>query len=514
MLKEKIKNLFSHSVKKVEPQKEEQLPKMTYAEYMSKLSEHLMPDIDKDAVFKSLFPRTLNDIKVMKEKRVRGKLQMVATDGIDTVTNFTPDIPDKMWQFLAGQTFIGWQACSLLKQDTFIDRACTVPAKDAIAPDYKLTYSKNKKEADEEKLLDLKQESDKKYHIKDVCVEMEIQKKVYGYSLCIPVIDGADYENPFNPDGIKKGTYKGMKVIEPYWLSPLLDSDAATNPASLHYFEPTWYRVANGQKIHRSWCVKLINAQVADILKPVYYFGGIPLTQQIYERVYAAEKTANEAPLLAMTKRMLVVDANIENYIANPQEAIKAIQSVTQLRDNFGVYVKHPEDTVQQIDTSLGDFDALIMTQYQLVAAIAMMPAVRLLKTQPKGFNATGEYEEKDYKQTLVDIQQNDFTPIIQMHNVCMTKSDGGEVIDLDVVFNPIDEPTKQEKAQIDLTNAQVAQTYIAAGVIAPEEQRDILKNDPEGTYTTLTGDAPEPEIDMDFGDKDGNEETDKDTDK
>jgi hypothetical protein len=28
------------------------------------------------------------------------------------------------------------------------------------------------------------------------------------------------------------------------------------------------------------------------------------------------------------------------------------------------------EERIQQIDTALGDFDALIMTQYQLVAAI------------------------------------------------------------------------------------------------------------------------------------------------
>jgi len=514
MIKDALKKLLKKKKQEIVEVKEE-LPKMTYSEYMAKLGEYLVPNVNKEEVFANLFPRTINDIKVMKEKKVRGKLQMVATDGIDSVSNFTPDIPDKMWQFIAGQTFIGWQACALLKQNTFIDRACTVPAKDAIAPDYKLTYSSDDKEASDEDLLNMKQDSEKKYHINEVCTEMEVQKKVYGYSLCIPVIEGADYENPFNPDGIKEGSYKGMKVIEPYWLAPLLDSDAATNPASLHYFEPTWYTVSGGQKIHRSWCVKLINTHVSDILKPVYYFGGVPLTQQIYERVYAAEKTANEAPLLAMTKRMLVVDANIENYIANPQQALQTIQSVTQLRDNFGVYVKHPEDTVQQIDTSLGDFDALIMTQYQLVAAIAMMPAVRLLKTQPKGFNATGEYEEKDYKQTLVDIQQNDYTPIIEMHNICMTKSDHGKVIELDVVFNPIDEPTKQEKAQIDLTNAQVAQTYIAAGVISPDEQRDILKSDPEGTYTALTGDAPEPEINADFGDEDNNgEETNEGTDE
>lgn len=496
--------------KKKEEVKKEEALKMTYGEYMARLGEMLTPDVDKSKVFSELFPRTIKDIRVMKTKVVNGKTQMVATDSADTSAKFEANIPDPLWKFLAGRFFIGWQACALLKQNTFIDRACTVPAKDAIAPDYKIAYSDDSPDTDEKRLLEIKTESQKRYKINKICEEMEIQKKTYGYSLCIPVIDGADYEKPFNPDGIKEGSYKGMKVIEPYWISPLLDSEAATDPTSLHYFEPTWYTISGGKKVHRSWCIKLINSEVADILKPTYYFGGVPLTQQIYERVYAAEKTSNEAPMLAMTKRLLVVDANIENFVANPEQAIQTLNALTELRDNYGVYVKHPEDTVQQIDTSLSDFDALIMTQYQLVAAIAMMPAVRLLKTQPKGFNATGEYEEKDYKQTLVDIQENDYYPIINMHNICYTKSKYGHVIDLDIVFNAIDEPTKLEVAQIDAAKAQTAATYINAGVISPQEQRDILRSDPDGVYTTIQEEMEESDIDIlneGFGNGNENEE-------
>ncbi|XAO36735.1 minor head protein [Pseudomonas phage WP1] len=46
-------------------------------------------------------------------------------------------------------------------------------------------------------------------------------------------------------------------------------------------------------------------------------FGGIPLTQRIYERVYAAERTANEAPLLAMSKRTRTIYVDVEKAIAN-----------------------------------------------------------------------------------------------------------------------------------------------------------------------------------------------------
>ena len=107
----------------------------------------------------------------------------------------------------------------------------------------------------------------------------------------------------------------------------------------------------------------------------------------IYEVVYGASRVSNEAPLLAQTKRLVVGDADLMNYVANQKEADMALSNLTYLRDNFGVYVKNPGDDLIQIDTTLSDFPELIMTKWQEVASAAEMPAVKLLKTQPKGFN-------------------------------------------------------------------------------------------------------------------------------
>jgi hypothetical protein len=321
---------------------------------------------------------------------------------------------------------------------------------------------------------------------------MSINKKVFGYGLVIPVVDGANMEEPYNIDGIKKGSYKGMTVVEPYWLSPELDQEAVGNPASKYFYIPTWYKIAGGKRIHRSWVIKVINSEVSDVLKPSYYFGGVPLTQQIYERVFAAEKVANEAPLLALTKRLLVADANIENMVANPEKAAEIMAQVTYFRDNFAVWFKNPNDTVNQIDTSLADFDAMVMTQYQLVASIAEMPATKLLKTTPKGFNSTGDYEQDDYNQSLIEIQENDYTPLIDRHNELMTKSDYGKVIKLKVTFNPIDTPTEKEVAEVDEIKSRTAGNYINSGILSPSEERNILRTDPEGRYTSLSNEILE----------------------
>ena len=305
------------------------------------------------------------------------------------------------------------------------------------------------------------------------------------------MVDGIDYAKPFNIDGVRPGSYRGISLIEPYWIMPELDMEATSAPESLHFYEPTWWRLPNGKRIHRSHVIYITGDEVPDVLKPTYYFGGLPLTQQIYERVYASERVANEAPLMALTKRMLIADGNIEAYVMNEEEAEKKLQKLSYCRDNYGVFFKRPGDSVQQIDTSLTDFDALIMTQYQLVASIARMPATKLLKTQPKGFNATGEYEMKDYIQELQHLQDNQMKPLIDRNNLLVEKSEFGYSYELETKFNPVDMPTERELAEVRKIDADTDAVLINAGATSPEESRARIIADPNSGYNGLPTEMP-----------------------
>ena len=155
------------------------------------------------------------------------------------------------------------------------------------------------------------------------------------------------------------------------------------------------------------------------------------------------------------------------------------------------MFFKRPGDNVQQIDTSLTDFDALIMTQYQLVASIARMPATKLLKTQPKGFNATGEYEMKDYIQELQHLQDNQMKPLIERNNLLVEKSEFGYSYELEAKFNPVDMPTERELAEVRKIDADTDAVLINAGAISPEEARARIIADPNSGYNGLPAEMP-----------------------
>lgn len=447
-------------------------------------------EVDRQKLLARSFQRTSEDMKPVNAKGhamdaacVGGSLKNVFG-----VSNYADDI---IFTHFAQQGFIGYQACALLAQNWIINNACSVPCEDAIRPGYEISLNQDIELEDQDLLVKIKQVSERKYNISNIARNFARNNKIFGCALALPVVDGIDYAKPFNIDGVRRGSYKGISLIEPYWVMPELDMEATSAPESLHFYEPTWWRLPNGKRIHRSHVIYITGDEVPDVLKPTYYFGGLPLTQQIYERVYASERVANEAPLMALTKRMLIADGNIEAYLMNEEDAEKKLQKLSYCRDNYGVFFKRPGDNVQQIDTSLTDFDALIMTQYQLVASIARMPATKLLKTQPKGFNATGEYEMKDYIQELQHLQDNQMKPLIERNNLLVEKSEFGYSYELEAKFNPVDMPTERELAEVRKIDADTDAVLINAGAISPEEARARIIADPNSGYNGLPAEMP-----------------------
>lgn len=480
----------------VEPIKKE---KTSYLDFYRKLHKKgglkEPTESDRQELLKKLFPRSINNMVAVDTKTGN----RVAMDGIYKPATYENDLPLFMIPFFS-HSFIGWQACALLTQNAYIRKACEIPARDAIAVDYKLHYAdaddkdpNTDKEEEEQVLQDLKMLSDRKMKIKNICRDANIFKKTYGQILVVPTFNvDIDMSEPFDIKKIKKGTYTGMQIIQPFWVTYQMGVEQLNRPDRAGFYEPEYYTIPNRAKIHKSWIIKLVNGICPDILKPVYYYGGIPLTQMIYERVYCAEKVANEAPKLALTKRLLTIDGDVYNLTANSDSAYETLQTVASIRDNFGFMVKEKDTAVNQIDTSLTDFDALIMTQFQLVAAIAEMPVTKLMKTQLKGLANSGDYEMKDYAQNLKEIQESDFNRILLWHYQLLSMSEKGKDLNIDIVWDEIDTPTALEQAQIESQQAQTDATYVGSGIIDATEVRTMLRSNDDSRFHNLSEEMPD----------------------
>ena len=402
-------------------------------------------------------------------------------------------VSDAVIGWYASQGFIGAQLCGILAQNWLINKACAMPADDAIRKGYNVV-TVDGDELDPEAVKIIKA-YDKAYKLNFNMREFIRKGRIFGIRVAMFKVISTDkdyYEKPFNIDGVTAGSYKGIVQVDPYWTAPMLDGASASQPDTLHFYEPTWW-IINGKKVHRSHLIIFRHAEPVDVLKPQYIYGGVPLTQQIMERVYAAERTSNEAPQLAMSKRTTIWLTDMEAVMSDTNAAIGRLQQWAAYRDNYGVKLGDKEgDEFQQFDTSLADFDSLIMTQYQLVAAIAGVPATKLLGTSPKGFNATGEYEEASYHEMLESIQANDLTPFAERHHALVIKSfvepQLKMKIDCETTLNwlPLDTPTAEELAATNLAKAQAGQVLIGSGAISSEDERQRVATDKQSGYNEI----------------------------
>jgi len=400
------------------------------------------------------------------------------------------NLPQVLFSWYVRQGFIGYQACAIIAQNGLVDRACSLPGKDALKKGYDLTVCDGS-DVDVSVIAKLRA-CDKQFNLRKQLKEFDKKHRVFGIRIALFVVDSDDedyYFKPFNIDGIKPGSYKGIVQVDPYWITPELDSEASSNPASMEFYEPTWWRI-NGKRYHRSHLIVIRYTEVADVLKPSYIYGGIPLPQLIYERCYSAERTANEGPQLAMTKRRNVLKTNIEKALANQEALEERLQYGNDLQDNYQVTVLDKNEDFQQTDTALGDLDAVIMTQYQLVASLSGLPATKLLGTSPKGFAATGVYEQENYYDLLEGVQDN-YSMLLERHYQILIRSkiapeEKVEPFEVEIKWKPLKSMTPKEEAEVGEIKMRTDQGHIAMGSVDAYEVRDRLIADPISGYNGL----------------------------
>lgn len=422
-----------------------------------------------------------------------------------------PNAPIAVLDWYSSQGFLGFQILAILSQHWLVDKACTMPAKDALRKGFEITVNDGTEIAPDvrTKITEL----NKAYRLNQNLVEFVRKGRIFGIRVAMfkivdpetraPMeeIDPDFYFKPFNIDGILPGSYEGISQIDPYWLAPELDNAAAGDPSSIYFYEPTWWLI-NGKRVHRTHLIIMRTNDVPDVLKPTYFYAGVSVPQKIFERVYAAERTANEAPLIALTKRTFVMKTDISKAIAKQMQFQKKLEFLSAVHTNTGTRVIDLDDDFTQLDTGLADLDAVIMTQYQIVAAAAEVPATKLLGTTPKGFNATGEYEEASYHELLESIQSDDYTPMIERHLLLLIKSEiaplfGIQPFEVTPTWLPLDTMTAKEKAETNRLKAETDKVLAEIGAINGQDSRDRVITDADSGYNGLSreaSDAPEDE--------------------
>lgn len=393
--------------------------------------------------------------------------------------------------FVASSSFIGYYAMAVVAQNKIIQIGCSSAAKDAMRNGYNLVKDGGEELPRKEQRQIAK--LDKKYKLSQNIIEAETFNNVFGirHVLFKHTDPDFDYEEPFNADAFKGGKYAGISQIDPYWITPELSNNDITDPTAIDYYEPTFW-VINGKRYHKSHFIILNGDPVADYLKPTYRYGGISKAQQVYERVYAGERTANEIPQLVMTKRMNVRKTDLAKAQANKAKFIETLNAASEFRDNYGTQVIGLGEESSQLETSLADLDDSMWANYHLVAAIFQRPVSKLFGTGHGGLG-TGDTDE-DYDIAMLEtLQSGNLEGVACAHYERLMMSEFNKEMDLDIVWNPLKVLSAKEEAEINFIKSQTDANLFNTGAIGEVDIREKLSKDKMSGYSGVKVMVEEP---------------------
>lgn len=342
-----------------------------------------------------------------------------------------------------------------------------------------------------EKIKQLEDEF-KRLHVKDAFAKAAELDCYYGRSQIF--IDTGNQDSaelqmklPAVPAKIRKNGIKKLKVVEPYWTYP--NDYNSTNPLADDFFHPnSWFVM--GQQIHTTRFLNFVARPVSDILKPVYNFGGLSLTQILKPYVDNWLRTRQSVSDLLYSFSINVLKTNMESILSGGggEDVGLRVDVFNKYRDNRGCFVldKDSEDFIN-VSAPLGTIDKLQAQSQEQMASVAGIPLIILLKITPSGLNASSDGEIRTFNDWIESQQVSLFGPQMDRLLPMIQLSLWGE-IDPDITYkwvtlNPKDEIADANRRKVE---ADTDAVYIEQGVIDTTESRTRLAKQEDSPYAGL----------------------------
>lgn len=310
-----------------------------------------------------------------------------------------------------------------------------------------------------------------------------------------------------DPRTVKKGSLQGFKVIEPLWTYP--QAYNATDPMDDYYYKPQeWFVMA--KRVHQSRLFTLVGNEVPDILKPVYAFGGLSMTQMAKPYVDNWLRARQSVSDIMHSFSVSGIMTNLEGVLhgGGGQEMLARAALFNLARDNRGLMMLD-KDTEEffNVSTPLTTLDKLQAQAQEQLASIWGIPLVVLLGITPSGLNASSDGEIRVFYDRIHSKQEKMLRSPLMKAIRLIELSEFGD-IDESITFDflPLWQLDEAGQAAVEKTKIDGDVELINAGVVSPEEVRQKIAQDPESGYDHIDLSDPAPEPPDDGGEEGGGE--------
>ena len=301
--------------------------------------------------------------------------------------------------------------------------------------------------------------------------------RLYGGAVILIGTGDADPFKPLDPASVRRGGLQYLHALSRWEITAgPLDRD----PLSPHFGAPEYYELNGGARagvnIHPSRVVRFLGQAPLEI---AYQWDGWGLStlQRVYEAVrHSAQASGNVAALTNEAKSdvIKVPGLNQNSLDPNYQSRVIARFSLANIaKSTINATLLDASEEWSQRQVSFASLPEVVRMFLEVVAGAADIPATRLLSTSPKGMNATGASDVRNYYDMISSKQEIEDRPALAvLDEVLIRHALGARPSAIGFHFLPLWQMDEAESAAIELQHAQADQIYGVLGAMPPSALR------------------------------------------
>lgn len=326
--------------------------------------------------------------------------------------------------------------------------------------------------------------------------------RLYGGALGVMLIQGQgdDLSEPLDLELIMPGDFVGLMILD-RWNGVSPSSELVDDIADPEYGLPKYYNVTDPVdgtmvSVHHSRCVRFVGNDLPYWEELSEVMWGASVVESVFDELKKRDNVSwNIAQLTFMANMRILKMNDLGQLLASTdstsqQELYRTIQAQNVLMNNMGLMVMDAADSIESHQYTFGGLAECYQQFIMDIAGAAEIPVTRLFGRSPAGLNATGESDLQNYYEMIAEKQETYLRPIFSklLPVICMSVF-GAVPDDLDFEFDPVAEPSDEQRADLAKTGTDIVVSAVGAGLVSPRTGLKELKQQSERTnvWTNIT---------------------------
>lgn len=326
--------------------------------------------------------------------------------------------------------------------------------------------------------------------------------RLYGGALAIMLVKGQGYnlEEPLEIERILPDDFQGLMVFD-RWNGINPSDELVSDITDAEYGLPVYYSItdpATGTliKVHHSRCLRFIGNDLPYWEELAEMHWGASVVESVFDELKKRDNVSWNIVQLTFMANLRVLKMNDLGQLlsttdtTSQQELYRTVQAQNTLMNSMGLMMLDASDGLETHQYTFGGL-AECYEQFILdIAGAAEIPVTKLFGRSPSGMNATGESDLQNYYDMIAEKQETLLRPVFNklLPVICMSVF-GMVPDDLDFEFDPVMEPTDEERSELAKTGTDIVVSAVNAGLVSPRTGLKELKQQSKRTnvWTNIT---------------------------